>query len=152
MRIFFRIIFIISLSFCITSCFKYQEVEMVKVTDFGIKNITKKGVDFQVDMQLKNPNNYKISIIDSDLDLFVNGKKSGRVILTNKVTLPKKSNNIHHFLFHTDYKNLSIDPISVIGSVLGDNKTEIRFVGYIKAKAKGISKKFPVDFKEKVSL
>jgi len=125
---------------------------MVKVVDMGVKNITTKGVDFHVDMQIKNPNNYNISVIGSDLDLFVKDKKSGKVNLKNKVTLPKKSNMVHHFVFESDYKNISADPLTIISTVLGDSRMIVQVKGTIKAKAKGVSKKFPVDFKEKVSL
>ena len=136
----------------LTSCMKYEEVEMVRVTDMGIKNITTKGVNFQVSMQIKNPNNYNIGIVGSDLDLYVKDKKAGKVTLKDKVTLEKKSNTIHHFVFETDYKDLINDPTAIIGSVLGGGKLVVHVKGHIKAKAKGIGKKFPVDFKEKVTL
>lgn len=142
------LLLIISLS----SCIEYKEVKMIKVVDFGVKNITTKGVNFQVSMQIKNPNDYKIGIIGSDLDLYVKDEKVGKVILKDKVFLPKNSNKIHHFIFETDYKNLTTDPASILGMVMGGNQLEIEVKGNIKAKAKGLSKKFPVDFKEKIKL
>ena len=140
------------LTITLTSCFKYEEVKMVRVVDMGVKNITSKGVDFHVDMQINNPNNYNISIVGSDLDLFVKEKKSGKVNLKNKVTLPKKSNEVHHFVFESDYKNITADPLTILSTVLGNSRLDVQVKGTIKAKAKGISKKFPVDFKEKVAL
>jgi LEA14-like dessication related protein len=133
-------------------CMEYKDVEMVKVVDFGVKDITSDGVVFQVSMQIKNPNNYKINIVDSDLDLYVKDNKTGKVILKDKVTLPENSNKIHHFVFKSDYKNLTTDPASIIGMVIGGNQLEVEVKGDIKAKAKGLSKKFPVEFKEKISL
>lgn len=125
---------------------------MIKVVDFGIKGISAKGVNFQVSMQIKNPNNYKIGIVGSDLNLYVKDEKVGKVTLKDKIVLPKNSNKIHHFVFETDYKDLSTDPATILASVLGGGKIEIHIKGHIKAKAKGLSKKFPIDFKEKISL
>ena len=134
-------------------CFKYEEVKMVRMVDMGVESITPKGVDLYLDMQIKNPNNYKISIVGSDLDLFVKDKKSGKINLKNKVTLPKNSNEVHHFVFESDYKNFSADPLTIISTVLGDKRTvKVHVKGTIKAKAKGVGKKFPVDVKERVTL
>lgn len=151
MRI-FKTVAIIILALSLNSCIKYKDVEMVKVVDFGVKDITTAGVVFQVSMQIKNPNDYKISIVDSDLDLYVKDAKTGKVTLKDKVTLPENSNKIHHFLFKTDYKNLTSDPTTILGTLLGSNKIPIQVKGYIKAKAKGLSKKFPVEFKEKIEI
>jgi len=147
-----KIITALTLLLSLNSCIKYKDVEMVKVVDFGVKDINTNGVVFQVSMQIKNPNNYKISIVDSDLDLYVKEDKTGKVTLKDKVTLPENSNKIHHFLFKTDYKNLTSDPTAILGTLLGNNKIPIQVKGYIKAKAKGLSKKFPVEFKEKIEI
>jgi len=136
----------------VTGCFKYEEVKMVRVVGVEVKDITAKGVNIHVDMQLDNPNNYNISIVGSDLDLFVKGKKSGKVTLKDKVILPKKSNGVHHFIFESEHKNMVADPLTILSSILGDSRIEVQVKGSIKAKAKGLSKSFPVDFKEKVSL
>ena len=131
---------------------EYKDVQMIKVVDFGVKELSEKGVIFQVSMQLKNPNNYKIGIVGSDLDLYVENEKVGKVTLKDKIFLPKKSNKIHHFVFETDYTSLTTDPMAILGMVMGGGKLQIQVKGDIKAKAKGLSKKFPVDFKENVAL
>lgn len=140
------------LLFSFAGCMEYKEVEMVKVVDFGVKEVTTESVIFQVSMQIKNPNNYKISIVDSDLDLYVKGNKSGKVELKDKVVLAKKSNEVHSFVFKTDFKNFTADPLSILGMVMGGDQIEIEVKGDIKAKAKGLSKKFPVQFKENIKL
>jgi len=143
---------ILILLLSLSSCMEYEEVRMVKVVDFGVKNLSTKGVVFQVSMQIKNPNDYKIGIVGSDLDLYIKDEKVGKVTLKDKIFLPKNSNKIHHFVFETDYTNLTTDPASILGMVMGGAQLEIQVKGFIKAKAKGVSKKFPVEFKEKVAL
>lgn len=142
------LIMISSLSGCMT----YKEVEMVKVTDVSVKNFSTKGVQIEVSMQIKNPNNYKISIVDSDLDLFVTGKKMGSATIENKITLPKRSNEVHRFLIQTKLENMASGALPIMMAVMGGKAIEIGVQGDIKARAKGLSKKFPVDFTEKVKL
>ena len=136
----------------LAGCITYKEVQMIKVTDVGVKNFTTEGVEVEVAMQIKNPNNYKISIVDSDLDLFVKGNRIGTANIDNKVTLPKKSNQIHRFIIKSSLKDMGSSAIPLLMGVLGGGTIDLQIKGDIKAKAKGISKKFPVDFKKKVKL
>ena len=64
-----------------------QEVEVVKVTDVGIKNFSSKGIEVGIAMQIKNPNNYAISIVGSDLIIFLKGQKLGTAAIKEKIKL-----------------------------------------------------------------
>ncbi|MGB0887359.1 MAG: LEA type 2 family protein [Vicingaceae bacterium] len=138
--------------FFFTGCMTYKEVKVIDITDVGIKHFTAKGVEIEVAMQIKNPNNYNISIVDSDLQLFAKGNKVGTANIENKVTLPKKSNQIHRFIITSSLKDMGASAFPILMSVLGGDDIEVQVAGDIKAKAKGIGKRFPVDFKEKVKL
>lgn len=133
-------------------CMTYKDVEMIEVTDIGVKQFTTKGVEVEVAMQIKNPNKYNISIVDSDLELFAKGNRIGTANIDNKVTLPKKSNQIHRFIITSSLKDMGTSALPVLMSVLGGGSIELQIKGDIKAKAKGIGKRFPVNFKEKVQL
>lgn len=152
MRTFFKYSFLLLLIASFSSCIQYKEVEMVKVTDVGIKKFNTEGVEVEVAMQIKNPNKYKISIVDSDLELFVKGKRIGTANIENKITLPKKSNQIHRFLIKSSLKDMGSSLFPILMGVLGGKAIELHIKGDVKAKAKGISKRFPVDIKEKVKL
>jgi LEA14-like dessication related protein len=146
-----------SLSFLIITissigCMTYKDVEMIEVTDVGVKDFSTKGVEIEVAMQIKNPNNYNISIVDSDLNLFADGNRVGTANIKNKITLPKKSNQIHRFTITSSLKDMGSSAFPLIMSVLGGGDIEVQIIGDIKAKAKGIGKRFPVNFKEKVKL
>lgn len=125
---------------------------MLKVTDVSIKEFSAKGIIVEVAMQIKNPNKYNISIVDSDLSIFVKGNKMGTANIKEKITLPKKSNKIHRFTIQTNLRDLTSGAIPVIMGLITQNSVDLQIQGDIKAKAKGISKKFPVDFKERVKL
>jgi LEA14-like dessication related protein len=136
----------------LTSCLEYKEVEVVEVSDVGIKNISLSGIDIGVAMQIKNPNKYDISIVDSDLTLFAEGKKVGTARVKEKIKIPKKSNKIHRFTVQSSTADIVSNAIPLLMSLMSKSTMEVQIKGDIKAKAKGLSKRFPVDFKDRVKL
>ncbi len=144
------VLFVIAL--CTFGCIEYKEVEVVEVSDVGVKGVSMSGVDIEVAMQIKNPNKYDISIVDSDLTLFAEGNKVGIAKIKEKVVLKKKSNKIYRFTIHTSAQDISVSAMPLMMSLMSKSNLEVQVKGDIKAKAKGIGKRFPVDFKEKVSL
>jgi LEA14-like dessication related protein len=140
------------LALTLSSCLEYKEVKVVQVIDVGIKDISVSGVAVEVAMQIKNPNNYNIKIIGSDLNLFLKGNKMGAANLKNKVILKKKSNAVYRFTLQSNFKDLALGSLPVLMGLMTQNEIEFHIVGHIKAQAKGISKKVPIDFTEKVKL
>lgn len=125
---------------------------MIEVSDVGIKDISMSGIDIEVAMQIKNPNKYNISITESDLTLFADGNKVGVANVKEKITLPKKSNKIHRVTIQTSVQDITSSAIPLLMSLMSRDNIEVQIKGDIKAKAKGIGKRFPVDFKDRVKL
>jgi len=105
-----------------------------------------------VAMQINNPNNYKISIVNSDLDLYLNETNLGKAEIDNKVVLPPNSNEIQHAFISTSLKNVASNSLPILLTLMNKKSFPIHVKGNIKAKAKGLSKSFPVDFKENANL
>ena len=142
----------ILIAFFSIGCMEYREVEVIEVSDVGIKSITLTGIEIGVSMQIKNPNNYDISIVDSDLALFAEGKKVGNAHVIEKIKIPKKSNKIHRFTVQSNTADIVSNAIPLLMSLMSKDVLAVQITGDIKAKAKGLSKRFPVDFKDKVKL
>lgn len=143
---------IILVSLTLTSCFEYEDVQLLKVTNIHLNNISTKKIEIGVDLQIVNPNKYKINIVDSELELFLKGKKIGTAHIIDKIELPKNSDQIHKIAIATDLKDMLSDAIPVILGVLFDESIELQVKGNIKASAKALTKIFPIDFKERVRL
>ena len=152
MNTFFKYCTILLFVFSLSSCLEYKEVEVIKIVEIGVKEISANGVDVEVALQVKNPNKYNISIVDSDLNLFIKGNKMGSATIKEKVTLKKKSTAVYRFTLQSSFKDLSLSSLPVLMSIMGQNSMEVQIVGDIKAQAKGISKRVPIDFTEKVKL
>jgi LEA14-like dessication related protein len=146
------ILLLIVISFTLTSCFKYEDVIMKEVTNVSVNSFSANHIEIKVDMRIINPNNYKISIVDSDLELFVKNKKVGTSKIKDKIELPKNSDQTHQIVVVTNVGDMIGSAIPVILSVLFDDTVDLQIKGEIKARAKSLSKSFPVDFKEKVRL
>ena len=143
---------LIVISFTLTSCFKYEDVVMKEVTNVSVNSFSANNIEIKVDMRIINPNNYKISIVDSDLELFVKNKKVGTSKIKDKIELPKNSDETHQIVVKTTVEDMIGTAIPVILSVLFEDSVDLQVKGEIKAHAKSLSKSFPVDFKERVKL
>ena len=152
MKILLKYCTVLLLTFSLSSCLEYKEVEVIKIVEVGVKEISASGVDIEVAMQVKNPNNYNISIVDSELNLHIKGKKMGSATIKEKVTLKKKSNAVYRFTLQSSFKDLSLKSLPVLMGLMSQSSMEVQIVGDIKAQVKGISKKIPIDFTEKVKL
>lgn len=140
------------ITFSLLSCISYKEVKVIEVKDVGVKNFTLKGVDVEVAMQIKNPNNYNIKIVDSDLEVLIKENRIGTATIENKIVLPKNSNQVHRFIIRSTLKDMGSNVFPLLMTVLGGGTIELQIKGDIKATAKGIGKRFPVDFKENVKI
>jgi LEA14-like dessication related protein len=144
-------LFVLITSITMSSCLTYQEVEFVGMKGVEVEDMSTKEIKVRVSIQVKNPNNYKIKITKSDLDLFLGGKALGKAVIGERIILPKNSNETHTFTISTDLSKLG-GMLGVGAMMLGGGSKTFRVKGWVKAKAFGVGKKFPVDFKESLKI
>lgn len=140
------------LSLSLYSCIKYKEVEVKEVSNVRIKKMTTEKIEIELTMKISNPNNYKISVVDSDLELYVKNKKIGATNIKEKIVLPKKSEEHHKIVIETGLADMLTGAIPVLVGLVFDRSIELEINGNIKARAKSLSKTFPVNFKDRVEL
>lgn len=136
----------------LSSCLKYEEVKVLGVEDVAVKKFSAKSVELEVSVKIKNPNNYKISIVGSDLDLYINRNKAGKAKIMDKIVIPKHSEEIHSFIVQANYKEVMAGLKGGIFSILTGGSVPLRIKGKITAKAKMLRKSFDVDITERVSF
>jgi len=146
---------LIILSMCLSflvGCLSYEEVRVVRVVNTDVKSFSMEGAEVVITLQISNPNNYKITISNFDLDILLNGTKLGKVDVANRIILPKKSNEAHSITMKLKKKDLATTAIPTMLSAAMGGRMQLTAKGTIKAKAKMISKKVPIDFTENISL
>lgn len=141
-----RLLFIL-LALFLTSCFSYKELELGDVSDVKVNKVSNGGIEIQAGIKINNPNNYKIKVKKIDADLFVNGQKVGKMNLSKKVVLAKKSDQTQNFAVNTQLSNL----ISAMPSLLFGGEINLQMKGYIKGKVFIFSKKFPIEAEKRIS-
>jgi LEA14-like dessication related protein len=132
------------------SCALYKEVEVQEILEVKVIEFDQDGADCEIFMTVKNPNGYKIQLTESEVDMFFEGKFLGKVELLEKIVLPKNSVSTVQMKCLADYESLQ----SVMGNfitILFKSEYVMEGKGFVRGKALLVSKKFPVEFREKVT-
>lgn len=151
MSILYRISVFTFLIIFLTSCFDYEEVQFKGMQGFNIEERTEDNITVRLDIKVDNPNTYNIKIKKSNLDLYLNKKYLGKAKIKKSVTLKKKQIDTYPVYIKTSGKDLMKSAMGNIGSLLS-GKVNLGVKGDLKASVYGISKKFPVEMEEDVSL
>lgn len=145
----FGLLFIIILQ--LSSC-TFKEVEFKKIESFKLLNTDNKGATVELYIVLKNPNKMSITVSDVDMDVKVNQTNVGKIKLTEKVKIAANSEKANRFVVKAGYADMAVGGFSSLLSIIMSKKVNITCSGNIKAKAMGVSKTMPVDFKGEVPL
>lgn len=128
----------------------YKEVEVKEVLDVKVTAFNSDGIHAEVYLSISNPNPYKLKLTESSIDLVLDGKSLGQVVLEAPMEIPAKSVSTQVMKVNTGIGDIS----SLLGNVL-DLFFKSEFVlegkGYVKGKVLFVSRKVPVSFKHALS-
>ena len=137
-------------SFAFTSCEIYQEVKVKRVEDFDLSELTNNHVAAVLRIGLENPNPYKITLYESDLELRIDGNVAGTLSLAEPVVLGPKSSQVYDvkvFTHITDVEGFLGNALSLMFK----DEIELQASGYVQAKGLGIKKMVPLSFTKPIS-
>lgn len=138
--------FAIALSGC------YQELEVREVAGLTDGNLTLQGFQGVVTVRLYNPNAYSVRALESDVILYVQDRKVGRVELVGPVLLPKHEESTFSLQVESEPGALGdVLKNELMGFILG-GKVELRAEGSVRGKAWGIPVTVPVKSVESIGL
>jgi LEA14-like dessication related protein len=133
-----------------SSCKMYQEVSVNEVIDVKVNEFGQNGIKAEVYIQISNPNWYKLSLTESHIELFFEGKSIGEVQLAEKLVLPKKSVTTQTLKIDANYESIEAILANVL-QLLFKSEFVLEGKGYVKGKAMFIAKKVPVEFKQQLT-
>ncbi len=131
------------------SCRVYHDIEFKGVKQTRFTSFNSQGVACEFDVELFNPNPYSISLMRSDIDLFLEGTRLGKVDLPSTAVLKAKEST-------TLRLSCTAEPASLpklLGGAIGlvfKKEVVIEGKGSITAKAFLITKTVPVEFKQSI--
>jgi len=134
------------------SCNAYKEVEIIDTKKYDITNIQKSTVDIGITVKINNPNNYNIKIKQTNLDLYVEGTKEGKVDMKEDIVILKNTEKEYTFYVVANYQELSNSFLSVFKKNMFKSSIKLGVKGKVKAKAYGIGKKFDLDLEETLNI
>lgn len=121
------------------------------------RNNEEKKVQLEIGLEVFNPNPYKMKVLEYDLDVFVNGKPLGKVAERRISVMQKEDDSQVTFGVRTDLKKVLGGIGGLVGGLIsglvsGEKEVDVRVKGYVKARARGIDRKVPVDFEKSYEL
>ncbi len=137
-------------AFTFTSCEIYKEVKVKRVEDLDLYELTNSNVSAVLRIGLENPNPYKITLFESDLELRIDGNVAGSLTLAEPVVLAPKSSKVYDVKVYTNITDVE----GLLGNALSlmfKDEIELQASGYVQAKGLGVKKKVPLSFTKPIS-
>ena len=134
----------------LSSCEIYQEVKVKRVEDFDLSELTNNRVAAVLRIGLDNPNPYKITLYESDLQLRIDGNVAGTLSLAEPIVLGPKSSQVYDVKVFTNITDVE----GFLGNALSlmfKDEIELKASGYVQAKGLGVKKMVPLSFTKSIS-
>lgn len=142
-KVFFISVFSILL---LSSCITYKDVQFQGVENFKINNLDTKQVTLSFDLKIYNPNNYKIKVKPSEVNVLnKNNKLLGKAEILDKVVVQKEKSGLYPVTVKAKLSDVFISGGGSILDLIKNRSTDIKLQGTIKVKAKCIGKKIKLD-------
>lgn len=130
----------------IASCRSFKEAEFTGVKGFKVNSINLQGIDADVILGIKNPNNVGFSIYPSEFDIKLMGVGLGKAKLKKRVHISANTEKEYSFRLKSDFNEMNM--MDVLKLVNAENFGTIQVKGNLKAGKFYLKKNFPVDVKE----
>ena len=120
--------------------------------DLRMTEIGKDGMEAEIEVDIYNPNFYNVKLVESDVDLFLNGKPVGKVTLSEKVVIKKKTEQRYTIIVNSDLQGLSSSFFETLLSALLFRKVHVKADGALRAKALFIGRNVGIEVDQDVEL
>ena len=124
--------------------------------DIVLRNVRDIVIDANSEPTLKaqailyNPNNIRIKLRKIEIDVYVNGKKSGRVDQEPKMTIPAVSEFTVPLEVKLNMKELGL--LDTIFGMIGGKKLKVEYKGSISVTYRGVPIRIPVNHQSEVAF
>lgn len=135
------------------SCGDYRSVEVGDVRLKGVEGLGGGTVDLILAVEVHNPNDHKIKVVSSDVDLFISDKAVGEASLKETVVLPAGSEKTHTVKVASSYKKMLESAGPAFAQMLNQGSLRLGVKGSVKGKAYGIfGYSHEVDYEKNISV
>ncbi len=138
----------LSMAFVAASCKPKEDIVLRNVRDIVVDVTTEPTLKAQA--ILYNPNNIKIKLRKIAIDVYVDGRKSGRVDQEPKMIIPAAAEFKVPLEVKLNMKELGL--LDTIFGIIGGKKLKVRYKGSISVTYKGLPIRIPVDYESEVRI
>jgi LEA14-like dessication related protein len=142
----FRCIMLFGVLVALSCCKPKEEIVLKSVRDIVVDASTEPTL--KANAILYNPNNIKIKLRKIAIDVYVNGKKSGRIDQELKLLIPAESEFKVPLEVKLNMKELGL--LDTIFGMLGGKKLKVEYKGSISVTYKGLPIRVPVNHQSEV--
>lgn len=142
--------FILALLF--SSCNNIENLKMTGIKGANIKSFEKNKIILNVSLGIENPNGMRFKMINNSMDVTVNKTYLGTAKITNKLVIPRKSNEIYNFDVEIKMGQLAIGAVPSLIEMFKSKGVDVQLDGFVKGRAYLISKKVPIKITERVDF
>lgn len=105
-----------------------------------------------VTVEVNNPNNYRITVTDPDVDLYINDVALGKATLDSIVTLDPASSRTYELPLHTNFTNGQANMLPLLMTVALTGSVKLGLKGTAVGKAGMVRKRFPFEVEQRVDF
>jgi LEA14-like dessication related protein len=139
------------LPFFLFACRDFREVQVSGIKGFKVNKISTEGINGDLQLTLRNPNNFSFTLYKSGFDVRYSGIYLGKALLAKKVKIKANAEETYSFNLQSDFKNVTLlEVLKLLNGASFKNSLEVK--GDLMAGKFYLKKKIPVDLKEKLSL
>ncbi len=136
----------------LSSCLSYQEVTFKGITEFQVSRFDQEGVAARAMVTLDNPNNFRIHVIDPDVDLFLNDVYIGKATLDSNIVMDKKSSKDYPVPMHATFDGHGGQAMMAILAAALSGHAKLKAKGSVVGKAFLLRKRFPFEQEQEIDL
>lgn len=145
-----RFFLILSLVMCFGACKRPEEDIVFKYVQGVVVDATDKDPRLKANAVFFNPNDMKGKLKKIELDIYIEGKKAGKVDQKLALLIPANSEFTVPLEVKLDLKEMGL--MNTLFSILGAKKMDVRYVGSIRLNYRGIPINVPVDYKSEIRI
>lgn len=133
---------IASLLFLFSACLEFDDVKFKGIESVKFPKMDQNEILIDLSLKLDNPNNYKIKIKPSTLDVYIGGKLMGQVSIDEKFVIKKKQEGVYSTQLICKLEDGVFFSLMKFATM---KELSIRLKGRVKGSVYGFNKKVDID-------
>ncbi|HUZ60711.1 MAG TPA: LEA type 2 family protein [Hanamia sp.] len=127
------------------SCSSPKDLEYINYQNFAIQNLGFKNSTITLDLEYYNPNNFRMQLKNTDLDIFINGNLLGHSSSDSLIHIPRRDTFYIPIKFDVDMQSL----LKNAWNTLMGKEVLVKLTGKVRVGKANIFKSFPVNYETK---